>query len=388
MVQNDLRRLFEEAETSQDRLEAITALIERKMPVVLHGAGGNGRRLAARMKADGQRIVCFADNDKKLQGTFMDGVRVLSLDEAVRRFAEEALFVVSIFNSAFDADYKAVKVGLQRLGAKHIISFPAVALRYAGDLLPHCMLGRPGDILPHREAAEQICGRLNDGRSRRVYVDMLRLSLTGDLEGIAPYDQERQYFIPEVLAALPDGPMVVADCGAYDGDTLRDFLDIIGPARLERYHAFEPDPANFSALKSFVSTLPAEVLAKISLRQAGVGAASAFVKFQAGTNMGSAVSAHGNITVEICALDDVFSESRCDFIKMDIEGHESEALKGAAETIAAHAPAMAVSAYHKSTDFLLLQHVTPPPPHVAQGEIHNAKSQAEHVRDGVVRVAS
>lgn len=41
---------------------------------------------------------------------------------------------------------------------------------------------------------------------------------------------------------------------------------------------------------------------------------------------------------------------RVDFIKMDIEGSESHALRGAAETIAAYKPRMAVSMEHKRSD--------------------------------------
>ena len=43
-----------------------------------------------------------------------------------------------------------------------------------------------------------------------------------------------------------------------------------------------------------------------------------------------------------------------DLIKMDIEGAEAAALMGGRETLSRHAPALAVSAYHKTEDIFSL----------------------------------
>jgi hypothetical protein len=45
---------------------------------------------------------------------------------------------------------------------------------------------------------------------------------------------------------------------------------------------------------------------------------------------------------------------RVDFIKMDIEGSELEALKGAEETIRRFRPRMAISIYHKDDDYFTI----------------------------------
>lgn len=56
-------------------------------------------------------------------------------------------------------------------------------------------------------------------------------------------------------------------------------------------------------------------------------------------------------TISIDDLVDVKNIGKVDFIKMDIEGAELEALKGAAETIARHRPKLAISVYHRLEDF-------------------------------------
>ncbi|GAB1234025.1 FkbM family methyltransferase [Ferrigenium sp. UT5] len=58
--------------------------------------------------------------------------------------------------------------------------------------------------------------------------------------------------------------------------------------------------------------------------------------------------------VETLKIDDLVENrqlARVDFIKMDIEGAELEALKGAAETIRRYRPKLAISVYHRLPDF-------------------------------------
>ena len=54
------------------------------------------------------------------------------------------------------------------------------------------------------------------------------------------------------------------------------------------------------------------------------------------------------------AIDDLVQQQnlpRVDFIKMDIEGAELSALRGAKQTIQRHKPKLAISVYHRLTDF-------------------------------------
>ena len=168
---------------------------------------------------------------------------------------------------------------------------------------------------------------------------------------------EHQYFdLPE----LPHDPEeVFVDVGAFDGVTSCAF------ARWARtyahIYAFEPMPSlqekcrqNFQGL-SDVTICPYGLWSKRETRW-----------FQAegeGSNCRGETDAHGGgARVEVVPLDEVLGGKRVTFLKMDIEGAELEALRGAEHIIRVQQPKLAISVYHRRDDIwripmLLLSYV-------------------------------
>lgn len=66
--------------------------------------------------------------------------------------------------------------------------------------------------------------------------------------------------------------------------------------------------------------------------------------------MGSGISQKGKSTVEAVTLDEVLGGEEITFIKMDIEGAEMKALKGAEKIIAKQRPKLAICIYHLEND--------------------------------------
>jgi hypothetical protein len=71
----------------------------------------------------------------------------------------------------------------------------------------------------------------------------------------------------------------------------------------------------------------------------------------------SCISNEGNVKIEVDVIDNIVSDCISDssrggvsYIKMDIEGAELEALKGAKNTIIANKLKLAICCYHKSVD--------------------------------------
>jgi FkbM family methyltransferase len=125
---------------------------------------------------------------------------------------------------------------------------------------------------------------------------------------------------------------VVADVGAFIGLYTIALARRVGSSG--KVVAFEPDPVNFAALKAHVELN--NVSDRVELIQAAVGAQDGFVPFQIGRASESHIShVPGNDTqmVRCVRLDTIFSDSKLDIIKIDVEGYEKEVLKGAVNLI-------------------------------------------------------
>jgi FkbM family methyltransferase len=138
---------------------------------------------------------------------------------------------------------------------------------------------------------------------------------------------------------------VFVDCGAFDGDTLRELVRRKGD-RFDGFIAFEPDPANFRALEASLECLPPGTRERIVARCIAVHSNRETLRFSSADGVGSAVAGSGDIEVEADSLDALLAGVNPTFIKMDIEGAEPSALRGATATLRTKAPTLAICLYH------------------------------------------
>lgn len=140
---------------------------------------------------------------------------------------------------------------------------------------------------------------------------------------------------------------IFADCGAFVGTTVRKVIAATD-GRFRAIHAFEPDRKSYAELEKLRSL----AMPGIVLHNAAVGDTSGRVRFLETGTMGSHVdeTGGGGGDTPIVRLDDALD--RVTFIKMDLEGFEQRALKGAARLIRECRPRMAITAYHYADDLL------------------------------------
>lgn len=330
-------RLSKELETLLDaRLPALEPLPGGEF--VVYGAGNIGRAVARTLLASGRVAIAFLD--ARVRGE-VDGIPVHGPDsEAARSLAGKPV-VIGVFN--FAADPWPIRVLLEGLGYRRIVSFNEFHEHFA--LAPHFWLSTRDHAQQNRQRVRAGWDLLCDEVSRRVFLDALKLRATHDLRLLRQPAWGSQYLPDDLPQAA--GAMRLVDGGAFTGDTVEYLLE--RSVRFSALAAFEPDPANFAKLQE-TARGKMELLGDASLWPCGLGEKTEVVSFQAGQGSGSAVTRTGDIHVQLVALDEVLPVFRPTHIKLDVEGSEMSALRGAAVSIQSSQPRLAVCVYHRPDD--------------------------------------
>ena len=190
---------------------------------------------------------------------------------------------------------------------------------------------------------------LADEKSKKTYLDMVKFRQTFKKKNF-PFScyEKVQYFIDELKL---NNNEVFIDCGAFDGDTIDNFLKHC--INYKQIIAFEPQIELFATLKKKYDNN-----SKINLINAGVFDKDGEVLFFEGSYSDSKIvdettEKSGNNIVEIKVKTiDGLNLQNVSFIKMDIEGSEYNALKGAQKTILRDKPKLAISIYHSDEDMI------------------------------------
>jgi FkbM family methyltransferase len=174
----------------------------------------------------------------------------------------------------------------------------------------------------------------------------------GAAMGRCGFEDIVQYFDKDIIIPrLVEGEIFV-DAGCCNFATSSQLLKV-APS-VKSIYAFEPDPENMQFVLNGIGFDSAQDITKVYDFALWSGNevlgfwVSDFNKGASGIN-----DSNANAKVQGRKLDDIILPAdKVSFIKMDIEGSELEALKGAAEIIKRDKPKLAISVYHKMADYV------------------------------------
>jgi FkbM family methyltransferase len=200
-----------------------------------------------------------------------------------------------------------------------------------------------------------------DSVERRDFVYSHRFDLTPmgypirletSMFGVQGTFQLEQYRCPHAIEAHVRPGDVVVDGGGYLGETALYFAHHVGPEGFVLCCEFEP--SSLTILRENLAANP-ELAARIEICERALWSESGVDLPVLASGPGTTVKGveKPDHLVSTASVDDLVADGtveRVDFLKLDIEGAEREALAGARHTLRTQRPRLAIAAYHAFDD--------------------------------------
>jgi FkbM family methyltransferase len=169
-----------------------------------------------------------------------------------------------------------------------------------------------------------------------MYLDLKDPGLSAQLMNMTLGSQEREPAFMKILRQEVEEGMTAIDLGANIGYVTLVMAELIGPSG--RVYAIEPEPRNVQLLTMNIKAN--EYAGFVFPYQMGISNVSGISRFYISNSSnlhGMSATKHTKswIDITLSTLDDFMEDkgSYPNFIKMDIEGHEVEALEGMYNTL-------------------------------------------------------
>lgn len=194
----------------------------------------------------------------------------------------------------------------------------------------------------HREEFESALGLFEDDLSKDIFTAYLNTRINLNAQYLSPFGGCKTYFGNEIVEL--SGNEAYVDCGAYDGDSVRDFINETN-RMYDKIYAIEPDPENFKRLRSYVED---NQLKNVTLLNIGLWNMEGKLGFSEENGQETTVKKGSpKRYLDVNSLDNILSDERVTLIKMSVQGCEEEALRGAERLLQHQSPRLAITIFMK-----------------------------------------
>ncbi len=223
------------------------------------------------------------------------------------------------------------------------IDYFALQSTFSNELEPVSFLNNTDDILTDIESYEFLFERLSDDLSKKHFENIINFRLNRDIKFLKEFEFriKEQYF--EAFFFLKENPSFI-DGGGFDGQTSKIFAEKYPD--YNKIYFFEPFVNSFELSKKTLKDFK-----QVEMFQKGLWHKKDTLSFDGSLGSANTISNKGSDKIEVVAIDDIIKE-KIDFLKLDIEGSEYNALIGAKKMICNYRPKIAVCVYHLQKDFI------------------------------------
>lgn len=307
-------------------------LENEKRPIYIYGMGDGAQKIMNVFATRGIRVSGVFASDDFVRGHYFEGFRVMKLSEVEE---ENEDFVVIL---AFAAGYQELVDKIHGIAARHTLYVPDVPV-VGGGLFTYEY------CLEHENEIQAVYNMLADDYSKKVYANIINFKISGDIKYLDEVTTSKIEIYKEIIK--PNLNEVYVDLGAYNGDTIKEFLTVTRGKYISIY-AMEPDRKNFKKLCKNTENL-LHVFAYNSVAWSN----ETQIPFSTKAGRQSSVGTSGQLT-SARSVDGILEGNQATIIKMDVEGCEREAIWGSAHTIKKYSPKLMISLYHRNEDIFEL----------------------------------
>lgn len=307
--------------------------------IVLYGMGDGAEKIKAALDEKGIPLADIMASDEFVRGHSFMGIRVKTLAEVEDLYGDDFIILM-----CFGTQIPEVMEKIAYISRKHELYAPNVPV--AGEGLFDLDYARA-----HRGELEKVYRLLADEQSKKVFENVIRYKLSGRLD----YLTEAETPSEEKFNLLKIGTEeIYVDLGAYDGDTVIEFLNETS-MQFTKIYAMEPDTKNYRKMKRRLYMLGSAIFEAYNC---GAWDEDASVVFNLRSGRSSKAAPDKNVSlnparfreVKMLKVDTLLRGNPVTYLKMDVEGAEEKALLGARETIANFSPKLNIALYHRNED--------------------------------------
>lgn len=301
-------------------------------PVVLYGMGDGADKVLRVFERFGIQPAAVMASDAFVRGQRFHGFTVQKMSDLEETLGE---FTVAL---CFASQLPDVMAHIREVACRHRLLVPPVAP--FGDVLFDDAFVQAYE--PDIRAAEEL---MADEQSRRVYRAVLRFYHSGEIGLLDDVTTGKDEAFRTLLRL--GGNEVYVDLGAYNGDTIEEFLRY-ADGSYRKIVALEPNAKNFAKLQASCGGLP-----RTELWQLGAWNKNTTLIFNNKAGRNSAVADKG-VETHVAAVDSILCGTAATYVKADVEGADREALLGMEKTLRLFAPKLNLAAYHRFEDIFRL----------------------------------
>ena len=300
-------------------------------PIVLYGMGNGADKIINVLENYGIPFKGVFASDGFVRNKIFHGFPISSYSELKEKFGDMVVLL------CFGSDRAEVLLNVKKISSECELYAPDVPV-IGGELFTEKYLKE------NKERFEWVYDKLSDDLSRKTFENTIKYKLSGKVEYL--FECETQADEPyDSFLKLSDNEKFL-DLGAYNGDTVADFVKRV--KNYDKITAVEPDGKTFKKLLKNTESIEKTECKNLCI-SSFVGEAPFGMKH--GRNSKAFT---GDVLAQFSTIDAIVGDGGVSFIKMDIEGEELNAIKGAESTIGTFSPKMLISCYHRTEDILTL----------------------------------